>query len=76
MTKLGIKLHSRRNKEKLEKEKESSDSEKDDENSEEEDAQAVARKANISLLDQHTELKRVAEGKPAICHSRFKYIIL
>ena len=29
---------------------------------EEEDIQAAARKANISLLDQHTELKKKAEG--------------
>jgi ATP-dependent RNA helicase DDX41 len=41
----------------------SSESEKDDDNSEdEEDAQALARKENISLMDQHTELKRLAEG--------------
>lgn len=30
---------------------------------EEEDAQELARKQNISLLDQHTELKKIAEGK-------------
>ena len=62
LTKLGIKLQNSKTKERIEKE-ESSDSEKDEENSEEEDAQAIARKANISLLDQHTELKKMAEGK-------------
>ncbi|ODM96972.1 ATP-dependent RNA helicase abstrakt [Orchesella cincta] len=42
----------------------SSDSEKDDDKSEDdEDPQALARKENISLLDQHTELKRIAEAK-------------
>lgn len=41
---------------------ESSDSEKDEKSDEEEDPQALARKENISLLDQHTELKRIAEG--------------
>ena len=29
---------------------------------EEEDLQSVARKSNISLLSQHTELKKVAQG--------------
>ena len=28
----------------------------------EEDAQEIARRKNISLLDQHDELKKVAEG--------------
>ena len=29
---------------------------------EEEDLQTIARKSNISLLSQHTELKKVAQG--------------
>ena len=37
-----------------------------DEEEEEEDAQEVARKKNISLLDQHTELKKIAEGKATL----------
>lgn len=41
----------------------SSDSDKDDKSEEDEDPQALARKENISLLDQHTELKRIAEGE-------------
>lgn len=44
----------------------SSDSEKDEKSEDEEDPQALARKENISLLDQHTELKRMAEGKISI----------
>lgn len=58
LTKLGIKLHTRREDNKAE----SSDSGRDDDD-EEEDAQALARKSNISLLDQHTELKRIAEAR-------------
>jgi len=41
---------------------ESSDEEKEDGEEDADDAQAMARKENISLLDQHTELKRLAEG--------------
>jgi len=62
LTKLGVKLKSHKDSEQIEAGKDSSDSEKEEGNSEEEDAQAIARKANISLLDQHTELKRIAEG--------------
>lgn len=29
----------------------------------EQDVQELARKNNISLLDQHTELKKIAEGQ-------------
>jgi ATP-dependent RNA helicase DDX41 len=54
-------LDDKLNKDKLTKNVESSDSEKED-NTDEEDAQAHARRENISLLDQHTELKRMAEG--------------
>lgn len=42
------------------KAKSSSENEGNDE--EEEDLQTVARKSNISLLSQHTELKKVAQG--------------
>ena len=35
-------------------------------NEEEEDLQLVARKSNISLLSQHTELKKVAQGSTVI----------
>lgn len=56
MTKLGAKIYQTK------KAVESSDSEKDDEKDGDEDPQALARKENISLLDQHTELKRIAEG--------------
>lgn len=31
--------------------------------SQEQDVQELARKNNISLLDQHTELKKIAEGQ-------------
>ena len=40
--------------------KSSSENEKDD--AEEDDGQVWGRKSNISLLDQHTELKKMAEG--------------
>ena len=39
--------------------KSSSENEKEDES---EDGQVWGRKSNISLLDQHTELKKLAEG--------------
>jgi len=58
LAKLGDRLH----KDKASKNKDSSESEKDENSENEEDAQALARKENISLLDQHTELKRIAEG--------------
>ena len=58
LSKLGIKLNTRKGGDKAE----SSDSGKDDDD-DEEDAQALARKSNISLLDQHTELKRMAEAR-------------
>lgn len=38
---------------------------------EENDGQVWGRKSNISLLDQHTELKKLAEGKVTINHSLF-----
>lgn len=38
--------------------KSSSENEKEDE-----DGKIWGRKSNISLLDQHTELKKMAEGK-------------
>lgn len=41
--------------------KSSSENERDD--GEDEDGQVWGRKYNISLLDQHTELKKLAEGK-------------
>lgn len=41
--------------------KSSSENEKDE--GEDEDIQSWGRKFNISLLDQHTELKKLAEGK-------------
>lgn len=63
MTALGDKL----NRERASKNVESSESEKE-ENSDEEDAQAMARRENISLLDQHTELKKLAEGNVANNH--------
>lgn len=53
----------------------SSDSEKDEDKDEEEDPQALARKENISLLDQHTELKRLAEGKSYVLTSGFNCIM-
>ena len=62
LAKLGIKLHSTKNHGEG-KGNESSNSEEEQNSEEEEDPQALARKSNISLLDQHTELKRVAEGK-------------
>lgn len=40
-----------------------SSSENEGNEEEEEDLQTVARKSNISLLSQHTELKKVAQGK-------------
>jgi hypothetical protein len=40
--------------------KSSSENERDD--GEDEDGQVWGRKSNISLLDQHTELKKLAEG--------------
>lgn len=39
-----------------------SSSENEGNEEEEEDLQTVARKSNISLLSQHTELKKVAQG--------------
>lgn len=39
-----------------------SSSENEGNEEEEEDLQAVARKSNISLLSQHTELKKIAQG--------------
>lgn len=44
--------------------KSSSENEKDD--GEEDDGQVWGRKSNISLLDQHTELKKLAEGKKSV----------
>lgn len=41
----------------LQKTKSSSENDEDDE-----DMQILGRKSNISLLDQHTELKKMAEG--------------
>lgn len=41
--------------------KSSSENEKDD--GDDDDGQVWGRKFNISLLDQHTELKKLAEGK-------------
>lgn len=41
--------------------KSSSENEKDD--ADDDDGQVWGRKSNISLLDQHTELKKLAEGK-------------
>lgn len=38
-------------------------SSENDTNDDEDDEQAWGRKNNISLLDQHTELKKLAEGK-------------
>ncbi|CAL8110828.1 unnamed protein product [Orchesella dallaii] len=59
LTKLGAKLYNSKK-----TNNDSSDSEKDEEKSgDEEDPQALARKENISLLDQHTELKRIAEAR-------------
>lgn len=58
LTKLGVKLNNTKSKG---KEQESSDSEEEND-SDDEDPQALARKSNISLLDQHTELKKIAEG--------------
>lgn len=40
--------------------KSSSENEKDD--ADDDDGQVWGRKSNISLLDQHTELKKLAEG--------------
>jgi ATP-dependent RNA helicase DDX41 len=45
-----------------ERNKAKSSSECERENEEEEDGQVWGRKSNISLLDQHTELKKMAEG--------------
>lgn len=45
--------------------KSSSDNEKDD--ADNDDGQVWGRKSNISLLDQHTELKKLAEGIPKFC---------
>lgn len=41
--------------------KSSSENEKDD--ADDDDGQVWGRKSNISLLDQHTELKKLAEGR-------------
>lgn len=41
--------------------KSSSENEKDD--ADDDNGQVWGRKSNISLLDQHTELKKLAEGK-------------
>lgn len=41
--------------------KSSSENEKDE--NDDEEGQVWGRKSNISLLDQHTELKKLAEGK-------------
>jgi hypothetical protein len=43
-----------------------SSSENEGNEEEEEDLQSVARKSNISLLSQHTELKKVAQGMSTI----------
>ncbi|XP_015112885.1 ATP-dependent RNA helicase abstrakt [Diachasma alloeum] len=43
--------------------KSSSENERDREENEDDDGQVWGRKSNISLLDQHTELKRMAEAK-------------
>ncbi|KAJ9589460.1 hypothetical protein L9F63_017321, partial [Diploptera punctata] len=40
-----------------------SSSENEHDNEDEEDGQVWGRKSNISLLDQHTELKKLAEGR-------------
>jgi ATP-dependent RNA helicase DDX41 len=40
-----------------------SSSENEHDNEDDEDGQVWGRKSNISLLDQHTELKKLAEGK-------------
>ena len=48
--------------------KSSSENEKDE--GEDEDGQVWGRKSNISLLDQHTELKKLAEGR--ISNNKFK----
>lgn len=40
-----------------------SSSENEHDNEDDEDGQVWGRKSNISLLDQHTELKKMAEGK-------------
>jgi len=61
LAKLGSKLQA--SKKSKHHSSDSSDSEeKEGYGSNEDDAQALARKENISLLDQHTELKRIAEG--------------
>jgi ATP-dependent RNA helicase DDX41 len=49
---------------KEEERKGKSSSECEHDNEDEDDGQVWGRKSNISLLDQHTELKKMAEGKP------------
>lgn len=47
---------------KADADKAKSSSENEFNTEEEEDLQSIARKSNISLLSQHTELKKVAQG--------------
>jgi len=49
--------------------KSSSENEKDD--ADNDDGQVWGRKSNISLLDQHTELKKLAEGMK--CCNKMEY---
>lgn len=49
--------------------KSSSENEKDD--ADNDDGQVWGRKSNISLLDQHTELKKLAEGTESSCEQSF-----